>query len=137
VCAALLLAYSGCTQTQTSSTRRKGQSVEARKELPFVHKVRWEGETFSLIAKWYTGSYKNWKALAKNNPWLEPDNILPGHKVFIPRNLLKTQKAMPRDFVLSSVQKAKAKSVRTNKRSKKVEAELRETKAAELEFVIP
>ncbi len=149
VCVAFLLAFSGCTQMKTFF-KSKSQSTEAQpgatgkakrtstKQLSFAHKVRWEGETLSLIAEWYTGSQKNWKALAKANSWLDPDNILPGHKVFIPRSLLKTRKPMPRNFALSSTnRKAKSQAVRATRQSEKAEEELPESKAVELEFVIP
>ena len=63
-----------------------------------------------MIAKWYTGDWRNWKALAEVNPWLEPDNMFTGLKVKIPRQLLKNQKDMPREFVLSSASQEKARS---------------------------
>jgi iron uptake system EfeUOB component EfeO/EfeM len=82
----------------------------SNENLPFFHQVRWEGETLSMIAKWYTGDWRNWKALAKVNPWLKPDNMFTGLKVKIPRQLLKNQKDMPREFVLSSASQNKASS---------------------------
>ncbi len=33
----------------------------------YLHKVRWPGEILSHIAAWYTGTLKNWKAIAKVN----------------------------------------------------------------------
>ena len=72
-----------------------------------LHQVQWEGETLSIIAKWYTGNSKNWKKLAKANPWVEPNNMFAGLKVKIPRQLLRNKKKMPREFVLSSASKNK------------------------------
>ena len=84
------------------------ETTNSNQDLPFFHQVRWEGETLSLIAKWYTGDWKNWKALAKVNPWVEPNNMFTGMKVKIPRQLLKNQKPMPREFILSSASQNKA-----------------------------
>ncbi|MGD2096493.1 MAG: LysM domain-containing protein [Desulfobacterales bacterium] len=65
----------------------------------FVHQVRWRGETLSLIAKWYTGHYGNWKALAKANPDLNPNHIVLGHRIQIPPEMMKTRKRLPRKVV--------------------------------------
>ena len=143
VCLAILLIFSGCTQMKTffksdsNSAEVKPAGKSTSKNISYYeHKVRWKGETLSLIAKWYTGSQKNWKVLAKDNPWLEPNELSSGHKIFIPRNMLKTKKPMPRDFVFASkskneVRKTKAKQAGTAGGS------LSESEAIELEFVIP
>ena len=143
VCLAILLILSGCAQMKTffksdsnsAEVKPAGKSTSKNTSY-YEHKVRWERETLSLIAKWYTGSQKNWKVLAKDNPWIEPNDLSIGHKIFIPRNLLKTKKSMPRDFVFASknkheVRKTKAKQAGTAGGS------LSESEAAELEFVIP
>ena len=109
---------SGCAMLQKSPQKAE-QARETKKvtavttsnsnpNLPYFHQVRWQGETLSMIAKWYTGDWKNWKALAEVNPWLKPDNMFTGLKVKIPRQLLKNQKDMPREFVLSSASQNKA-----------------------------
>ena len=112
---------SGCSMLQKSPQKAE-QARETKKVkavmvtttpdegLPFFHQVRWEGETLSLIAKWYTGDWRNWKALAEANPWLKPNNMFTGLKVKIPRQLLKNKKDMPHEFVLSSSAKNKARS---------------------------
>lgn len=102
----------------------------------YEHKVRWEGETLSLIAKWYTGSQKNWKVLAKDNSWLEPNDLSVGHKIFIRRNLLKTKKRMPRDFVFASKSKHKVRKTEA-KQAEKTGTDLTESMAVELQYVIP
>jgi hypothetical protein len=102
----------------------------------YEHKVRWERETLSLIAKWYTGSQKNWKVLAKDNSWLEPNDLSIGHKIFIPRNLLKTKKPMPRDFVFASKSKDEVRKTEV-KQAGTAGGSLSESEAVELEFVIP
>jgi hypothetical protein len=122
VLAAFIWACSGGCAMLQKSPQKAEQSRETKKvapvmvasnsnqNLPFFHQIRWEGETLSMIAKWYTGDWRNWKALAKVNPWLEPNNLFTGLKVKIPRQLLKNEKDMPREFVLSSSSKNKAGS---------------------------
>ena len=139
VCLAILLIFSGCAQMKTffKSDSNSAEVKPAGKNVSYYeHKVRWERETLSLIAKWYTGSQKNWKALAKDNPWLEPDELSVGHKIFIPRNLLKTQKPMPRDFVYASKSKPEVRKTKA-KQAEKGGGDLTESKTDELEFVIP
>ena len=152
VLAAFFWACSGGCAMVKKGPQEADQSRETRKvtavtvtsnsndDLPFFHLVRWEGETLSLIAKWYTGDWKNWKALAGVNPWLEPDNIFTGLKVKIPRQLLKNQKDMPREFVLSSSSKYKAASQRSELNEKEVPlppAGGGEKKGANIQFVGP
>ena len=139
VCLAILLILSGCAQMQTffKSDSNFAEVKPAGKSTSYYeHKVRWERETLSIIAKWYTGSQKNWKALAKDNPWLEPNDLSVGHKIFIPRNLLKTQKPMPRDFVFASKSKPEVQKTKATQ-AEKGGGDLTESKKVELEFVIP
>ena len=136
---AILLIFSGCAQMKTffKSDSKSAKVKPAGKNTSYYeHKVRWEGETLSLIAKWYTGSQKNWKVLAKDNPWLEPNNISTGHKIFIAKNLLKTKKPMPRDFVLGSKSKHQVRKT-TAKKAENPGGNLSESKAVELQYVIP
>jgi hypothetical protein len=67
--------------------------------------VRWPEETLSHIAKWYTGTVKNWKAIAKANPELDPKKIDTGDTIFIPEDLLISRKPMPFSFLHPSVRK--------------------------------
>jgi hypothetical protein len=61
----------------------------------FVHQVRWRGETVSLIAKWHTGHYNNWKALARANSDLNPNHITLGDRIHVPPQMMTTQKRLP------------------------------------------
>jgi hypothetical protein len=65
------------------------------------HTVQWPGESLSIIAKWYTGSLDNWRALLNANPQLDPKRITIGSKIRIPEELLQTRDPMPQDFVAS------------------------------------
>ena len=148
---ALFWVCSGCTGVKKSpqatdksmeakSVTTVGETVDSDENLPFFHQVRWEGETLSLIANWYTGDWRNWKALSEVNPWLEPKNMFAGLKVKIPRQLLKTTKRMPREFVLSSASASKASSQTravSQKEATGVSAEAGEAKGSSIQFVVP
>ena len=84
-----------------------GKAETASESNPFVHKVKWPGESLSIIAKWYTGDSKNWKALAKTNPDLNPNLIRIGDNIEIPQGLLKKDEPMPRYFMYESSEKSK------------------------------
>jgi hypothetical protein len=73
----------------------------------FVHQVKWEGETVSIIAIWYTGDIENWKVLSTVNPNLNPNLIHVGDRIFIPQELMKTKEPMSKEFVLDFLPKAK------------------------------
>ncbi|MGW8323189.1 MAG: LysM peptidoglycan-binding domain-containing protein [Thermodesulfobacteriota bacterium] len=68
-----------------------------------MHVVRWQNETLSNIAEWYTASWQNWEALARANPKLDPNRIEIGDKIRIPEALVKTRKPMPPDFLRTAV----------------------------------
>lgn len=63
------------------------------------HVVRWQGETLSLISKWYTGKFSNWKAIVEANPGLNPKRMRKGTIIKIPRELVRTQTPMPKSFI--------------------------------------
>jgi hypothetical protein len=66
----------------------------------YNHKVRWWGESLSIIAAWYTGDLQNWKLLAEANPHLpNPNRIYQGDVIRIPIDLMKTKEPMPQDFI--------------------------------------
>ena len=118
---AFLWAGSGCATIEgffrPEAEKRQAESATARstksklpKSARFKHTVRWPGESMSLIAKWYTGSYKNWRTLAKANPSINPNRIKIGDKIFVPKKILKTKQSMPRYFVSSAPAKKKAET---------------------------
>ena len=82
-----------------------------------MHRVRWPGETVSIIAQWYTGSWKNWKALSNANPTLDPNRIVIGVNIFIPEDLLKSRNPMPISILSSSIRKKSVQSFQSNKPS--------------------
>jgi len=68
--------------------------------------VACSGETLLIIAKWYTGSPRNWQALARTNPELDPVHLKIGDSVRIPLHLLRTTAPMPETFVASQAKKS-------------------------------
>ena len=122
VVVALLWVCGGCaTSKKTAKSKPEDTAAEAvttpstaleteaspEESAPFVHTVRWPGESLSLIAKWYTGGYSNWRKIADANPRLDPNLIRIGDKIVIPQELMKTKEPMARDFVTSFHQKSK------------------------------
>ena len=70
----------------------------------FVHTVKWQGESLSSIAAWYTGTIRNRRTLSDANPQLaNPNRIAVGTKVRIPEKMLRTREAMPQGFAESYV----------------------------------
>jgi hypothetical protein len=65
----------------------------------FVHTVKYQGETVSIIAAWYLGDKMRFDVLAAANPEITPTLIRAGMKIRIPENLMKTHELMPKDFV--------------------------------------
>jgi LysM repeat protein len=83
-------------EIQPAEEVKPAKKAEAK---PYVHTVRYSGETLSLIAQWYTGSWQNWKALADANPGLNPNRINIGDKIAVPKKLLKKEEPLPLDFL--------------------------------------
>jgi hypothetical protein len=78
----------------------------------FEHTVRWRGESLSLIAQWYTGRFENWKALAQTNPNLNPNRIMVGNLIYIPREMMNTKEPLPRKVAAKSLKNYFAHTVR-------------------------
>jgi hypothetical protein len=83
----------------------------------YLHRVRWKKETLFIIAKWYTGSGENWKALSNANPKLNPNRIFINTNIFIPEDLMKYSKPMPLSFLSSFIRKKSVQSFQSNKPS--------------------
>jgi hypothetical protein len=97
--------------------RHKAEKAQVARTPPksayYYHRVKYSGETLSIIAKWYTGDADNWQALTKANPKLDPKRINVGDKIRIPRKLLTTRRPMTRSFVVASTKKNRPKSSST------------------------
>lgn len=80
---------------------RKPMSPEfVNEHLPtyYKHRICWPGETLSLISKWYTGKYTNWKKIVNHNPEINPKRIKIGQTIYIPDKMLRTREALPQKF---------------------------------------
>lgn len=64
-----------------------------------THRIQWHGETLSIISKWYTGDYRNWRALVEATPGLEDTRVAVGDEIFIPETLLKNRAPLEKSFV--------------------------------------
>jgi hypothetical protein len=87
---------------------RKARSRQRARHL--VHRVKWSGESLSIIAKWYTGEFNNWRTLADFNPKVKSDRIWVGQEILVPEGLLKTREPMPKSFVSQFARKSKKKN---------------------------
>ena len=84
--------------------------VRGDKDVPsgyYVHTVELPGESLSIIAKWFTGDLKNWEALAKYNPAINPNRIFLGDKIKIPRHLIIRHDRMTLEFIEESQPKSR------------------------------
>jgi hypothetical protein len=117
--------------------RHKAERARVAKRPPkvsyYYHRVKYSGETLSIIAKWYTGDADNWQALTKANPNLDPKRINVGDKIRIPRKLLNTRKPMTRGFVVASTRKKQPKSSSTTPSQAKTTTTAKKEKAAPAE----
>ena len=95
--------------SQRSSPPKAPQPSKSKGKY-FTHKIKWPGENLVLIARWYTGSAKNWTRLVAFNPGIDPRRIEIGDSVLISEHLLKTREPMPIDFLSSSTGKKKESS---------------------------
>ena len=75
-----------------------------------THTIKWRGENLSMIARWYTGSSKNWMHLVEANPGIKLRRIDIGDSILIPEALLETRRPMPIDFMSSATGKKKESS---------------------------
>ena len=71
----------------------------------YVHEVRWPGETISVIAQWYTSTWKTWEDIVKVNFDFDPKMMQMSDKILIPLDLLKTREPMPRNYLKLPVRK--------------------------------
>ena len=86
----------------------------------YRHTVRWPGESMSLIARWYTGSSRNWRKLAKANPRIDPNRIKKGNVIVIHTKLLKTREPLPQKIAARYTANYFAYSVKQNRETMEV-----------------
>ena len=57
-------------------------------EKYYEHTVKYAGETYGTIARWYTGNVQNWYLIADENPEIDPRKIRIGSVIRVPRELM-------------------------------------------------
>ena len=84
----------------------------------FTYTVKRDNEKLADIARRYTGSSANHKHLAKANPDLDPNHLVKGNQVYIPKDLLKRQKAGPAPKSTPAASKPAVKSPKAETKDK-------------------
>lgn len=84
----------------------------------FDHRVIWSDESLEIIAKWYTGKAENSVRLVESNPTIDPDRIIMGSLVFIPKDILMTTEPMPRSHVEDSYKKKTTPKVNSSRKER-------------------
>ncbi|MBN1276971.1 MAG: LysM peptidoglycan-binding domain-containing protein [Deltaproteobacteria bacterium] len=102
-----LLVCSGCNLIGAKKTETEYQPTVTVNRPPYVHTVKYPGETLPIISKWYTGDENNWEALADANPYMDYEKMSAGDRLFIPENLLKTAEPLSEEFIIGFNQKSK------------------------------
>lgn len=92
-----LLLSAGCNSIYQEEVR----PVRTYSKNYFFHVVRYQGETLTLISRWYTGSEKNATELRRQNRYIAgiADELPVNSRILIPRRLLQTMKLMPVGFI--------------------------------------
>ena len=99
--AALLLAGCSTSTQQAPSEPSQQVAVPAPEPTPmptfFVYVVKFRGEMLGRIAEWYTGSYDNWRKIARVNSDLPVPNarLKIGREVKIPTEIVVRQDPLP------------------------------------------
>jgi len=76
-------------ETKSSSQQAVPQELVTFQKPFVVHKVK-SGESLSLISKYYTGSYNNWEEIAEYNQIPDPNKIIAGQEIKIPKRICIT-----------------------------------------------
>jgi hypothetical protein len=101
------------SQEPDPNKKRTGENrTDQNQPGDFEHTVRWRGESLSLIAKWYTGHFENWKALSQANPNRNPNRIMIGDLIYIPQEMMNTKEPLPRKVAAKSLKNYFAHTVR-------------------------
>ena len=74
----------------------------------FAYKVKEDNEKLTDVARWYTGNSANRNLLARANPDLNPDHLIRGNEVYIPKKLLKIRQPIKSPAPAVSLSKAAA-----------------------------
>ena len=131
-------AYNECRNSlfgDSSQHQKSDNSVKISTDK-YYHQVKFQGETLSIIAGWYTGSTKNWEKIAQENNLNAPYTIELGQVLKIPNVMLNRFEPLPEQMIerktylpekLDQIKRASLKRVSKNleleKKLKKLEIE--------------
>jgi hypothetical protein len=107
VMGAAVLFCTGCNLIAAQKPKTEWKPAETVTRPPYIHTVKYPGETLRIISKWYTGDVNNWEALAEANPNINHEKMPAGSKIFIPENLLKTTEPLTEEYITSYNQEGK------------------------------
>lgn len=107
VLSAIVSIFNGCITSGTKKTEWKPEKTVNRP--PYIHTVKYSGETLRIISKWYTGDANNWEALADANPNIDYEKLAIDSRIFVPENLLRKTEALTKEFIAAYNQKSKPK----------------------------
>ena len=93
----------GCSTSTQQATSEPPQQVAVPAPEPtpmptfFVYAVMFRGQTLGQIAEWYTGSYDNWRKIARVNSDLPVPNVplKIGREVKIPTEIVVRRDPLP------------------------------------------
>lgn len=120
----ILSISAGCSFFEKKKT--KWRPVKDKNQV-FLHEVKWEDESYEIIAKWYSGKKENTELIINANPTLNPEHLKVGDRVFIPKKIIRTRNNFSRKYVKSfnkkPVTKIKQKYVPQKNRKPEKDAE--------------
>ena len=92
-----------CVLFVSSCSHFKEQPLTPETTAPrfVMHEVKYPGETYGLIALWYTGKVSHWKTLQKANPEIDVKNIQLQSRVRIPEKLAQQRNPYTSDEFLA------------------------------------
>jgi hypothetical protein len=86
-------------QLQELVSRTAEANAEVTPKGDLVHYVTYQGETLSMIARWYTGDRANVGRLARMNRLPHPDHLEIGDTLIIPSYLIQNKKRLSEQAV--------------------------------------
>ena len=104
---AVVLIGNGCNLIGTNKPKPEWNPADPVNRPPYVHIVKYPGETLPIISRWYTGDINNWEALADANPNIDYEKMSAGSRIFIPESLLKTEEPLSEEYIVSCDQESK------------------------------
>lgn len=107
IISAVALIFNGCNLIGTEKTKTEWKPADPVSKPPYVHTVKYPGETLRIISKWYTGDADNWEALVDANPYIAHEKMTAGTRVFIPENLLKKTEPLSEEYIAACNQESK------------------------------